>query len=116
METKEMTCINCPMGCALTVTIDGNDIKVTGNTCNRGEAYAKAEVTNPTRIVTSTIDVDNGLRVSCKTQNPIPKEKIFSIMKEIKHAHAKAPISIGDVLIENICDTGVNVVATKNIK
>ena len=84
METKEMTCINCPMGCQLTVTIDGNDIKVTGNTCPRGEAYAKDEVTHPTRIVTSSIPVSNGERVSCKTKMPIPKEKIFDIMKVIK--------------------------------
>lgn len=116
METKEMTCINCPMGCQLTVTIDGNDIKVTGNACPRGEAYAKDEVIHPTRIVTSSIPVSNGERVSCKTKMPIPKEKIFDIMKVIKKTKVNPPININDVLIENVCGTGVDIVATKNIK
>lgn len=116
METKEMTCINCPMGCQLTVTIDGDKIQVSGNTCPRGEAYAKDEVTNPTRIVTSTIQVSNGQRVSCKTERAIPKGKIFDVMDEIRKAKANAPISIGDPLIKNVCDTGIDIVATKNIK
>ena len=115
METKEMICINCPMGCPLSVTIDGNNITVTGNTCPRGETYAKTEVTNPTRTVTSTIKVTNGQRVSCKTEVPIPKDKIFEVMEEIKKASCFAPIKIGDVLIKNIADTGINIVATKNI-
>ena len=115
METKEMTCINCPMGCALTVTIDGDNVSVSGNTCPRGAAYGKTEVTNPTRTVTSSVKVVNGNRVSCKTQEPIPKGKIFDVMKEIKSARAKAPVKIGDVLISDVAGTGVNVVATKNI-
>ena len=115
METKEMTCINCPMGCALTVTIDGDDISVTGNTCPRGAAYGVTEVTNPTRTVTSSIKVIDNNRVSCKTDNPIPKGKIFDVMSKIKETRVNAPVKIGDILIENVCDTGVNVVATKNI-
>lgn len=115
METKEMICINCPLGCPLTIDVDGDNITVTGNTCPRGEAYAKAEITNPTRIVTSTIYVNNGERVSCKTERAIPKGKIFDVMEKIKATECSAPIEIGDVLIENVCDTGINVVATKNI-
>ena len=114
METKELTCINCPMGCSLTVTID-SEITVKGNNCIRGEQYAKNEITNPTRIVTSTINVLNGKRVSCKTLNPISKDKIFDVMEEIKKTSCKAPIKIGDVLIKNVCNTNVDVVATKNI-
>jgi len=116
MKTLEMTCINCPMGCPLTVTIDGENITVTGNTCPRGEAYAKDEVTHPTRIVTSTIRVLGGERVSCKTERAIPKDKIFDVMKEIKNTTVNLPVSIGDVLIKNVCDTGINIIATKNIK
>lgn len=116
MKTIEMTCINCPMGCALTVNIDGDNINVTGNTCPRGAIYAKDEVTHPTRIVTSTIKVTNGMRVSCKSEHVIPKEKIFEIMEVIRNTEVKAPVKIGDILIENVCDTGVNVIATKNIK
>lgn len=115
METINMTCINCPMGCSLIVKVDGDDISVTGNTCPRGEAYGKTEVTNPTRTVTSSIAVIGNDRVSCKTQNPIPKDKIFDVMNEIKKARVNSPVKIGDVLIENVAGTGVNVVATKNI-
>ena len=116
MKTIEMTCINCPMGCALTVTVDGDNINVSGNTCPRGAAYAKDELTHPTRIVTSTIKVNNGMRVSCKTEHPIPKEKIFEIMDVIRNRQVNSPVKIGDILIENVCETGVNVIATKNIK
>lgn len=116
MEKRELTCINCPMGCLLVVSIDGDNITVSGNTCKRGENYAKAEVTNPTRIVTSTILTSNGLRVSCKTEKAIPKDKIFEVMKEIQKARCTIPVSIGDVLIENVANTGINIVATKNIK
>lgn len=115
MKEINMTCINCPMGCALKVSVDGDNISVTGNTCPRGETYGKTEVTNPTRTVTSSIKVIDNNRVSCKTQNPIPKGKIFDCMKEIKNTKVKAPVKIGDVLIENVCGTGVNVVATKSI-
>lgn len=115
METRELTCINCPMGCQLKVTIDNGNITVSGNTCIRGEKYGKDEITNPTRTVTSTILASNGLRVSCKTEKAIPKEKIFEVMKVIKNTRCSAPVSIGDILIENVADTGINVVATKNI-
>ncbi len=110
-----MICIGCPLGCNLTVTIDNDDIKVSGNTCPNGERYAKNEITNPVRIVTSTINVINGDRVSCKTKEAISKSKIFDCMEEIRKAKVSAPIKIGDVLIKNVADTGVDVIATKNI-
>lgn len=115
METKEMICIGCPLGCNLTVTIDNDDIKVSGNTCPNGERYAKNEITNPVRIVTSTINVINGDRVSCKTKEAISKSKIFDCMEAIRKAKVSAPIKIGDVLIKNVANTGVDVIATKNI-
>lgn len=114
---KEMTCINCPLGCSLTVTIDGEDIKVTGNTCPRGAAYAVNEIKDPKRIVTSSVKCDEQKeRISCKTFEAIPKDKIFDVMEEIKKVTVKAPIHIGDVIIENVCNTKVNVIATKNSK
>lgn len=118
METKELTCIGCPLGCNLHVTIDEKNITVSGNNCPNGEKYAKNEISNPTRIVTSTIKVINGdiERASCKTKSPIPKDKIFDCMKEIKMSSAVAPIEIGDVLIKNVANTGIDVVATKQIK
>ena len=115
METIEMICIGCPLGCNLTVTIDNDDTKVSGNNCLNGERYAKNEISNPVRIVTSTIDVINGDRVSCKTKEAISKSKIFDCMKEIRKAKVSAPIKIGDVLIKNVANTGVDVIATKNV-
>ena len=92
MEVRELTCIGCPLGCQLTVTMGENEIKVEGNTCPRGEAYAKKEVTNPTRIVTSTVRVEGGTieRVSVKTASDIPKGSIFECMKEIHGDHKES--------------------------
>lgn len=117
METRNLTCIGCPLGCNITVTLDGGDIKsVEGNTCPRGRSYAIGEVTNPTRTVTSTVLVNGGIRpvTSVKTADPIPKEKIFDCMKEINKVQLSAPVSIGDVAVADVCGTGVNVVVTAN--
>lgn len=117
MEKRDLICIGCPMGCPLVVTIDGENITVEGNTCKRGADYGKKEVTNPTRIVTSSVHVAGGEieMVSCKTQNDIPKGKIFDIMKEIREVTIDAPVAIGDVIIADCAGTGVSVIATKNV-
>ena len=115
METKELTCINCPLGCLLTVETDGDEIvEISGYTCPRGKAYAEKEVTNPTRIVTSTVRVIGGKkdRVACKTAAAVPKEKIAAVMEAINAAAAQAPVVIGEVLIADVAGTGVDVVAT----
>ena len=112
---RELTCINCPMGCLLTVEMDGDTITdISGYTCPRGKTYAEKEVTNPTRVVTSTMKVKGGKkdRVACKTQYDIPKEKIFAVMEAINSTEVQAPVVIGEVLIANVADTGVDVVAT----
>lgn len=118
MEIRELTCIGCPMGCPLTVEMNqGKVISVTGNTCKRGEVYARKEVTNPTRIVTSTVLVEGGnlAVVSVKTKEDIPKGKIFDCMKALKGVKVQAPVQIGDVIVKNVADTGVDIVATKNV-
>lgn len=118
MESINLICINCPMGCSLTVTkADDGSVSVTGNTCPRGEEYGIKEVTNPTRTVTSIVRVSDGEipMVSVKTASDIPKEKIFDVMKEIRSAKTVAPVSIGDIIIEDAAGTGVSVVATKNV-
>ena len=111
---KEFICINCPLGCRLSVD-DSNltDIKVTGNTCPRGVKYAVSEITAPKRMVTSSVPVtgSTACRVSVKTTNPIPKEKIFDVLKLIKSVKATAPVQIGDILYQNICED-VHLVAT----
>ena len=118
METKELTCINCPMGCRITVELDGGSVvSVSGNTCKRGDTYARTEVVAPVRTVTTTIKVTGGVvdRVSCKTKSPVPKEKIFDVMAEIGSSCCSAPVAIGDVLISDCAGTGVPIVATKSV-
>ena len=117
METRELTCIGCPMGCQLSAVLDGVEIRVTGNQCVRGEIYAKKEVTAPERIVTSAVPVKGGAvpMVSVKTRESIPKAKIFACMEEIRRVSVVAPVKIGDIIIENCAGTGVPVVATKDV-
>lgn len=118
MEKKNLTCIGCPMGCGLSVEIDGGEvISVTGNTCPRGDAYARKEVTNPTRIVTTTVRVRGGIldMVSVKTKEDIPKGKIFECVKALKNIEIEAPVGIGDIILKNAAGTGVDIIATKNV-
>ena len=110
---KELTCIVCPMGCTLTVEFDGKSVKsVCGNTCPRGKVYAENECTNPQRTVTSTMRCTDGGLVSVKTDTTIPKERIADCMKIINSTVARFPVSVGDVLIEDVF--GARVVATQN--
>ena len=113
---RELICINCPLGCHLSVD-DGDvaNIKVTGNTCPRGVTYAVSEVTAPKRMVTSSVPVvgSKTKRVSVKTSAPIPKDKIFQCLEEIRSLKVNAPVKIGDVLLANVCDSGVDIVATR---
>ena len=118
MDKRELICIGCPMGCMMTVSLeDGKVIEVTGNTCKRGDVYARKEVTNPTRIVTSSVRVSDGVFpvVSVKTKEDIPKGKIQECMKALQQVEVQAPVAIGDVVLENVADTGVDVIATKEV-
>ncbi len=118
MEQRNLTCIGCPMGCQLTVTLqDGAVTAVTGNTCKRGDIYARKEVTHPTRIVTSTVRVVGGhaVAVPVKTAQDIPKECIFDVMRALTTVQAQAPVRIGDILVTDVAGTGVSIVATKNV-
>ena len=118
MEKKEMVCICCPLGCALTVTEENGELEGIGNTCNRGEEYGKKEATNPTRIVTTSVRVKNGVLpvVSVKTEQDIPKGKIMKCIEILREIEVDAPVHIGDVVAENVAGTGIKVIATKNIE
>ncbi|MBQ9300351.1 MAG: DUF1667 domain-containing protein [Clostridia bacterium] len=117
-KTELITCINCPMGCRMEVTLeDGKVISVKGNTCKRGEIYAHQECTQPLRMVTAVAPVQNSaVPVSLKTRTPIPKAKIEACMRAIDALELSAPIQAGDILIENVVDSGVDVIATKSIQ
>lgn len=116
---RELTCICCPVGCALTVNIaDDNSVTVTGNRCPRGAAYGEKEVSNPTRIVTSTVRIEGypDAVVAVKTASDIPKGKIGDCMKALAKVTATAPVHVGDIILENVADTGVNIVATRSFR
>lgn len=118
MDSRDLICIGCPMGCNLQVELEHKKVtKVTGNICPRGKAYAEKECTNPTRIVTSSVKVENGQvdMASVKTESDIPKDKIFQCMECIRKVKIKAPVEIGQVVIENVAGTNVNVIATKKV-
>jgi CxxC motif-containing protein len=115
---KTLTCIGCPMGCQVTVDYDREEIhSVAGNTCPRGDIYARKEVTHPTRIVTSSVKVNHGViaQVSVKTAHDVPKEKIFSVIDALRGVRVEAPVAIGDVIVKDAAGTGVDVIATKNV-
>lgn len=115
MEVRELTCIACPMGCNITVSLnDGEVVSVTGNTCPRGEKYARTECTHPVRSLTTTVKVDGGKHpvVPVKSAGAIPKEKLLECVAELRNVTVKAPVKIGDVIVDNICSTGVQIVAT----
>jgi CxxC motif-containing protein len=119
MEKRELTCICCPKGCALTVELEeGKITKISGNTCRQGEEYARKEVLAPTRIVTSTVRVEGGTvpMVSVKTREDIPKDKIFACMESLKGLTIHAPVSIGDVVLKDAAGTGVDIVATRDVE
>ena len=111
---RRLTCIICPRGCAMEIDLD--TMKVTGNSCPKGERYAIDECTNPVRTVTSSVRVDNreNTMVSVKTEQPVPKAHLFDVMKEIRAAKTLAPVKIGDIIIKDVY--GTNVIATKNIE
>ena len=115
--TEIITCINCPVGCRMEVTHEGETVlSVKGNTCKRGDAYARQECVAPLRMVTAVAPVQDRERpVSLKTRTPITKKLIAACMDAIMARPFTAPIAAGDVLIENVCGCGVDVIATKAV-
>lgn len=112
----KMICINCPKGCEMDVSAEGENVMVTGNACPRGEAYAKSEVTNPTRMVTGLVRVA-GMRkpLPVKTRSAVPKGKIDAVLFAMHQATVQLPVKIGDIIIPDVAETGIDVVATANM-
>jgi CxxC motif-containing protein len=118
VEKRTLICVSCPVGCELTVTLDGGQIvEVEGNTCKLGIDYAEQEIFDPRRMVASTVKVKNGFHplVPVYTEKPVPKPKIMDVLAEIRKVEIEAPIAINDVVIENVVDTGINVIASRNM-
>ena len=112
---RTLTCIICPRGCALTAEISADQLLVTGHSCPKGEQYAKSEILHPVRTVTATVRVANrkDTMVSVKTAAPVPKERMMDVMTALRKLQVDAPISMGQVLIEDV--EGSAIVATKQI-
>jgi len=116
MQSRELTCIVCPMGCRVRVDFEGDGLAVSGNQCARGEKYCRQEVTRPVRVVTSLAAVSGARLPLCpvKTSVAVPKHRVEDVLREIRALRVAAPIQIGDVLIEDVAGTGADVVATAN--
>ena len=114
-EIRDITCVQCPMGCQLKVTIDdGEVVSVEGNTCPRGRTYGEREATCPERVVTSLVSVAGDSRpVPCKTVAAVPKELVEQVLIEIKNTRLEPGVRVGDVLIRDVAGTGIDVIATR---
>jgi len=116
---KKITCILCPIGCEILAKIKEDECRIIeGSMCKRGEEYAINEVLNPKRMLTTSILIENGVwpLVSVKTSELIPKEKLFHVLKEIKKTTIQAPVRPGQIIIKNVAETGINIIATKSVK
>ena len=113
----ELTCINCPVGCRLQAILQNGEVmSVTGNQCKRGETYARQECVAPLRMITAVIPVAGSKTpLSVKTRTPIPKARIFDCMQALAQVGLTAPIAAGAVILADVCGTGVDVIATKNV-
>lgn len=115
MKTNKMICIACPVGCRLTVY---DDLTVTGNKCPKGETYAVKELTNPTRIITSTVKIEGGIkpRIPVRTTVGVPKDKIREVMAIINKVVMTAPVKMGDIIVENVLETEAHIVTSRSMK
>ena len=114
---RELTCIRCPIGCQLRVSIEGEAITVTGNSCPRGAEYGHNEIKNPTRVLTSTVRLEGGLYRRCpvKTNKAVPKRLLMDIMQALNSVSLKAPVQAGQVVLPHVCGTDADVIVTKNL-
>lgn len=113
---KNIICIECPKGCKLQVD-EENDYAVTGNQCKRGLIYGKAEATNPQRMVSSTVRISGAVfsRLPVVTSKAVSKSMVFDVMKALDSVHVKSPIKAGDTVLADVCGSGADIVATRNM-
>lgn len=111
MKKVNLTCIECPLGCDITVGLDGEKvISVVGNACPRGEKYASSEVVCPKRVLTTTVKLSDGRMLPVKSSQPILKAETFNAMKRINSLVVSAPIKIGDVVLKDLYE-GIDLIA-----
>jgi len=120
MNQIEKTCIVCPKGCRLVVEVideKGGKVRVSGNQCKRGELFAAEEITHPVRTLQTTVATifDERRRLPVKTSDTIPKGRMFDVIKEAQKVVIEQPVKAGDVILENVSGTGINLIATADI-
>ena len=115
--SKEIRCIVCPTGCLVHVENINGELIIEGHLCKRGEEYAREEFIAPKRILTTTMRVENGFLplVPVRSDNPIPKEKLEETLKQIAKAKVKAPIKMGDILLEKVLGLDINIIASRDL-
>jgi CxxC motif-containing protein len=117
---KKMRCIVCPEGCPMQAEFETDSKKIIsleGHNCKRGIKFAESEITNPLRLLTTTIRIDSGIsqRLPVRSNNPAPKEKILSMVKEVKKIRAKAPIKMGEIIIADVLGTGIDIISSATV-
>ncbi|HPX31918.1 MAG TPA: DUF1667 domain-containing protein [Erysipelotrichaceae bacterium] len=112
----ELICIGCPRGCKLLID-ENNDYTVTGHSCQIGVEYGKNEVLNPTRVLTTIVKIENAIHncLPVKSSKPLPKEKLIEVSKALKEVVVKSPVKTNEIIVKNILNTGIDIVATRDM-
>lgn len=114
---KDIRCIICPTGCLVHVENINGELIIEGHSCKRGEEYAREEFVAPKRILTTTMRVEKGFLplIPVRSNQPLPKDKLEDTLKEIAKTKIRAPIKMGDILIENVLGLDINIIASRNL-
>ena len=114
---RDLVCIVCPMGCRLKISGTADDLQVSGNICEKGTTYAHDEITNPVRMVCTTAKIKGGIHnvIPVKTDKAIPDKYKLEVVKAVNRIVLTSPVKMGDIIISNLFDTGVNIVAERDM-
>ena len=116
--TEKLICITCPMGCTLEATHEGSTVlNVEGNNCKRGAQYVQAELTDPRRMVATTVKVQGGVHplAPVYTAAPFPKPRIPELVSELRQVTVHAPVRSGSVVLSNVLGTGIDILASRDM-
>lgn len=118
MNTRELVCTVCPIGCRILVHDDQGSLSATGNRCPRGECYALTECTHPMRVITTTVKLQGAdiRRLPVIGNGEVPREQLMGCLRQLYTVTAEAPVHCGDVIVSNLCGTGVDIVAARTVE